>query len=108
MAEWACGEVDWLDPPRMPRSHRRLRRSPSAPNSCGLRRLLQRTPNASVVGEGFAGPSADPPVWPDRSVADPRRTSSSILPDIVFSRDNRLLSANKRRHYWNGGILNLS
>jgi hypothetical protein len=29
-AEWACGEADWLDPPRMPRSRGHLWRSPPA------------------------------------------------------------------------------
>ena len=42
LAEWACGETDRLDPPGMPRSHRRLRRGPPAPDPCGLHRLLQR------------------------------------------------------------------
>jgi len=59
LAERACGETDRLDPPGMPRSHRRLRRSPSAPDPCRLRRLLQQTPNASVPGEGFAAPSCN-------------------------------------------------
>jgi hypothetical protein len=50
LAERACGETDRLDPPGMPRSHRRLRRGSPAANPCGLRRLLQRTANASVPG----------------------------------------------------------
>src|SRR5215217_6640095 len=70
---WQNGhaEVDRLDPPGMPRSHRRLRRGPSAPDPCGLHRLLQRTANASVSGQGFAGPSAGPTVWSARCSADP-------------------------------------
>jgi transposase InsO family protein len=56
--------------------------------------LLQRTPNASVPEQGFSGLSASPAVRPDRSVADPRRTSSSVLPDVVFSRD-RLISRHR-------------
>jgi hypothetical protein len=36
LAERACGETDRLDPPRMPRSHRRFRRGTSAPASCCL------------------------------------------------------------------------
>jgi len=39
--------ADRLDPPGMPRSYRCLRRGPPAPHPCGLRRLLQRTSNAS-------------------------------------------------------------
>ena len=41
LAERACGETDRLDPPRMPRSHRRLRRGPSASDTCDLHRILQ-------------------------------------------------------------------
>ena len=70
----------------LPGSHRRLRRGPSAPNPCGLHQLLQRTPYASVPGKGFAGPSAGPTVRPTCCSADPRRTSSSILPDLVLGR----------------------
>jgi hypothetical protein len=43
LAERACGEIDRLDPPGMPRSHRRLRRGPPAPDPCSLRPLLQRS-----------------------------------------------------------------
>src|SRR5258707_5612014 len=47
LAERACGETDWLDPPGMPRPYRRLWRRPLASNPCRLHRLLQqglRTP----------------------------------------------------------------
>src|SRR5258707_903361 len=43
-------------------------------------------PNAPVSGQGFAGPSADPTAWPARCSADPRRTSSSVLSDLVSGR----------------------
>jgi hypothetical protein len=83
---WQNGHADWLDPQGVPRSRRRLRRDPSALDPCGLRRLLQRTANASVPGQGFAGPSVDPAGRPARCPADPRRTSSSVLPDVVLGR----------------------
>jgi len=52
LAEWACGEVDWLDPPGMPRSHRRLRRGPLALRPQGLCWLLQQCPDASIPEQG--------------------------------------------------------
>jgi hypothetical protein len=70
----------------MPRSHRRLRRNPSAPDSCDLHRLLQRTPNASVLGQGFSDPSAYSTAGSACRAAHPWRTSSSILSDIVSGR----------------------
>ena len=57
--------------------------------SCGLRRLLQRRSNTSR-GQGRTDPSSCPAVRRDRRATDPRRPSSSILPDLVFGRDNRL------------------
>jgi hypothetical protein len=60
---------------------------PTNPHPCGLRRLLQRLPNTSVPGQGFTGPSADPTVRPACCSADTRRTSSSILSDVVLGRD---------------------
>jgi hypothetical protein len=79
-----CGETDRLDPPGMPRSRRRLRRSSSAPDPCRLRRLLQRTPNASVPGEGLTASSKGATARPTRCSAHPGRASPSILPDVVF------------------------
>jgi hypothetical protein len=49
LAERPCGEVDRLDPQGVPRSHRRPQRGPPAPDPCGLRRLLPRSANASVI-----------------------------------------------------------
>jgi hypothetical protein len=89
-APWrACGETDRLDPQGVPRSYRCLRRGPFAANSCGLRQLLQQMPNAPVPGQRFAEPSADPAPRPGRCSADPRWTSSSILPDVALGRDRR-------------------
>jgi transposase InsO family protein len=50
-------------------------------------RLLQRTANASVPGQGFAAPSVGPAPRPTRCSANPRRTAPRILSDVVFSRD---------------------
>ena len=47
---------------------------------------LQRTPNVSVVGQGFAEPSARSTTRSRHRADDSRRTSSSILPDVVFGR----------------------
>src|SRR5262249_18475747 len=88
LAERACGETDRLDPPGMPRSRRCLRRGPSAPDPCDLRRLLQRVPNAPVTGQGFAVPSPDPTAPPSRCSAAPPRTASSLLSDLVSGRNN--------------------
>ncbi|WP_373867979.1 integrase core domain-containing protein [Reyranella soli] len=68
---------------------------PSAPDPCGLRRLLQRTANASVSEQGFAGPSANRLV--SSCSADPRRAAPSIPPDVVFSRDSYTPSSNSRK-----------
>src|SRR5580704_6022910 len=94
LAERACGETDRLDPPGMPRSHRRLRRGPPAPNPYGLQRLLQRPANTSVAGQGFAAPSIGPAPRQARRSADPRRAAPSILPDVVFSRDTYEIALN--------------
>jgi len=51
-------------------------------------RLLQRTPNASVLGQGFSDPSAYSTARSACRAAHPWRTSSSILSDIVFGRHN--------------------
>jgi hypothetical protein len=53
---------------------------------CYLHCLLQPTTNAYVRRQRFAGASTDPTGRPGCRLADLRRTSSSILPDIVFSR----------------------
>lgn len=53
--------------------------------------VVQRSPNASVIGQGCASPSADPTARPARCSAYPWRPSSSILPDVVFGRDNSKL-----------------
>ena len=87
---WQNGHAERLIgsiPPGMPRSHRRPRRDPAAPGPRRLRRLLQQFPNASILGQRFAEPSTGPAARPARCSADPRRTSSSILPDLVFGRD---------------------
>ena len=62
--------------------------APPAANPCRLRRLLQRTANASVPGQGFAAPSVGPAPRPARCSANPRRTAPRILSDVVFSRDS--------------------
>jgi transposase-like protein len=80
LAERAYGEADRLEPSGMPRSHRRLWRRPLASNPWCLHHLLQRTPNACVVGRGFAGPSAHSTARSPHRAAPSRRTSSSILP----------------------------
>ena len=54
LAEWPCGEADWLDPARMSGSRRHLWRSPSASGPERLRHLLQQCPHPSVVGQGRA------------------------------------------------------
>jgi hypothetical protein len=82
----ACGKARRLDSPGMPRSHRRLRRSPSAPDSCGLHLLLQQTPNASRPRQRCTPSSSCSAVRRDRRATDPRRPSLSILPDLVFGR----------------------
>ncbi|WP_296342590.1 integrase core domain-containing protein [Reyranella sp.] len=46
-------------------------------------RLLQRTANAFVPGQGLAEPSAGPAPRPDCRAADSRWTAPSILPDLV-------------------------
>ncbi len=51
-------------------------------------RLLQRTPNASVLGQGFSDPSAYSTARSACRAAHPLRTSSSILSDIVSGRHN--------------------
>jgi hypothetical protein len=63
----------------MPRSHRRLRRRPPAPDPRRLHRLIQRVPNTSVLGRGFSVPSGDSTVWSSHLSPNLGRTSPSIL-----------------------------
>jgi transposase InsO family protein len=58
-----------------------------APDPCGLHRLLQRTPNPSVPGQGCAVQSADPTARQARRATNPWRTSLPVLPDVVLGRD---------------------
>ena len=78
-----------------------------------LRRILaayagyyNELPNTSVAGQGFAGPSADPTVRPACCSADPRRTSSSILSDLVCGRHSRAVAFLKAAvaHYKSLGV----
>ena len=89
---WQNGHAERLilDPPGVPRSYRCLRRGPFASDRCGLHRLLQRMPNTSVAGQRFARPSADPTARPACCSVDPRRTSPSVLSDLVSGRHNRV------------------
>jgi hypothetical protein len=87
LAERTCGEADWLDPSRMPGSHRDLWRGPSASGPQGLCRLLQPCPDASIIGQGRTSCSSHSTVRAHRCDADTRRTSSSILPDVVLGTD---------------------
>jgi hypothetical protein len=75
----------------------------AAPDRCGLHRLLQRMPNTSVPGQGSAGPSADPTARPARCSADPRRTSPSVLSDVVFGRHRIRDRPTAPRSPWQNG-----
>src|SRR5713226_1762385 len=61
--------------------------------------------NTSVLGQRFAGPSADPPARPACCSADPWRTSSSVLSDLVSGRHRNSSSVaplgrfSRRRQY---------
>jgi hypothetical protein len=60
----------------------------------------QRTPNASVVGQGFAEPAARSTARSPHRAANSRWTSSSILPDVVIGRDRpELLGQIVRLHF---------
>src|SRR5271154_613137 len=72
----------------MPRSLRHLWRRPPAPNPQDLYPLLQQCPAASILGQGCDAYSSYPAVRQHLREADPRRTSPSILPDVVLDRDN--------------------
>jgi hypothetical protein len=61
-----------------------LERSPFAPRPGRVRSILQRVPDAPVIGQGCTCTS----VWQDHGATNPRRTSSSILPDLVCGRDS--------------------
>jgi len=86
LAKWACGEADRLGPSRVPGSRPDLRRNPPASSSQGLCRLLQPCPHASSVGQGCAARSLCSATRLHRREADPRRTSSRILSDLVVRR----------------------
>src|SRR5262249_51778746 len=87
VAERPCGELDRLNPSRVPGPGGDPRRRPFAPDPQSLCCLLQRVPNAPVPGQGCANPSTDPTVRSGRREADPRWASSPILPDLVLGRD---------------------
>jgi transposase InsO family protein len=55
----AMGIRDYPIAPRSPWQNGHAERL-IAPDTCGLCELLQRVPNSSLLGQGFASPSADP------------------------------------------------
>ena len=59
---------------RLPRSHRRLRRGPSATDPCRLCHLLQQCAATPVARQGFAAPSADTALRSGRRTAGSWRT----------------------------------
>ena len=66
-------------------------RSASASNFAILCALLQRDQNPSVAKQRSANFSCRSASWNHQITANPRRTSSSLRPDLVFGTDRRFV-----------------
>ena len=88
VAEWLCGEADWLDPSGMPGPRGDPGRRPFVSGPQSLCCLLQRVPNAPVPGQGRTVSSTGPTIWSACRKASPRWASSPVLPDLVLRRDS--------------------
>ena len=73
-----------------------LGEAPSAPDPCRLRRLLQSCPHASVVAQGRADWTSCSTGRCRHRKAHTRRTSPSILPDVVSGRHRGM----RMRYEW--------
>ena len=75
----------------MHRSDSGIRRTPSAPRSAVVQRLLQLHAHSLVIEQGCAGPSRRR-AGPEYCLPpDPRRSPSSICPDLICDKDNSLV-----------------
>src|SRR5680860_1412081 len=84
LAERLCRTADRIDPARVCGPFRRLGRGASAPNPASLCSLLQRHPNAPVIGQRCAGLSPRSPHRSHWFTRDPWRTSSPLRADLGF------------------------
>jgi hypothetical protein len=95
LAKRLRGTVDRFNPEGMHRSCRSPRRTPSAPRSAVVQRLLQRHAHSFVIEQGCPSPSQRRVGWEYRLPPDPRRTSPSIWPDVIYGRHRFECSSSK-------------
>src|SRR4029078_11332863 len=87
LAKWVCGASHRLNPPRVPRPHRRVWAPP--PVSCVvlLRRILQSSPHASIPRQGRTDPTCCSSGRPHSGAARSWRVASGIRADLIYDRD---------------------
>ena len=79
-----------LDQTRMPGSRDHNWRATSAPYPAFVPAILQRHPNAPVIGQGLTANQIRPGGRPHSSAADPRRIAPSLRPELIFDRHSQL------------------
>ena len=82
--------TDRLDQTRMPGSRDHNWRATPAPYPAFVPAILQRHPNAPVIGQGLTANEIRPGGRPHSSAADPRRIAPSLRPELIFDRHSQL------------------
>jgi hypothetical protein len=74
----------------MPGSRDHNWRATPAPYPAFVPAILQRHPNAPVIGQGLTANEIRPGGRPHSSAADPRRIAPSLRPELIFDRHSQL------------------
>jgi hypothetical protein len=88
LAEWTRRTTHRLDPARVPGPCRDPGRRAPAPDPRHLCQLLQRTPNLPISNQRHPAPSCGRAPRHCHITAYPRRSSPSILQNLIFGTDN--------------------
>jgi len=88
LAERLCRTTDRLDQTRMPGSRDHNWRATPAPYPAFVPAILQRHPNAPVIGQGLTANEIRPGGRSHSSAAGPRRIAPSLRPNLIFARHN--------------------
>src|SRR6478752_1267323 len=90
LAERLCRTTDRLDQTRMPGSRDHNWRATPAPYPAFVPAILQRHPNAPVIGQGLTANEIRPGSRSHSSAAGPRRIAPSLRPNLIFDRHRHL------------------
>ena len=95
LAEWTRRTTHRLDPARVPGPCRDPGRRAPAPDPRHLCQLLQRTPNSPISDQRHPAPSCGRAPRHCHITAYPRRSSPSILQNLIFGTDRSQLFARR-------------